>query len=100
MTRVIHLTCTDSRVTLRPPRDALEALRRAGYKPIPARGRWSLDRTRHHVDRVADITAILEHAGFTVELEGVLPRRVRADRGLPAGEDRGGRGVNEQAPLW
>lgn len=104
MSRPITLTLTETLVTFKGNRDALTALRRHGMRPVAARGRWMLDRTRHRVDRVADITAVLEHAGFTVELEGVLPRRVRADRGLHAGEDRGG--VNRepsnstQASLW
>jgi hypothetical protein len=100
MTRAITLTLTETMVSFNGYRDALLALRRHGLKPMPARGRWMLDRSRHHVDRVADIAAVLEHAGFTVELEGVLPQRKRGDQGQHHG------GVDHQAsnsnevPLW
>lgn len=80
MSRAITLTLTETLVCFKGNRDALTALRRHGMRPIAARGRWILDRSRHHVDRVADIAAVLEHAGFEVEIEGVLPRR---DRGVP-----------------
>lgn len=68
MSRTITLTLTDASITFKGNRQALIALRRHGLKPMPARGRWILDRSRHHVDRVADIMAVLEHAGFVVEL--------------------------------
>lgn len=78
--RKVILVLTESQISFRATRDVLRALKRHGLKPMPARGRWMLDRSRHHQDRVADIVAVLELHGYDVALEGVLPVQERVAR--------------------